>query len=174
MQDPPLERCGQRSTDAGADHRRGVRIGERLQVELRQGRLRLPCGLVLRPVCHQQHRSRVESARREVEHLARRVVDPVQVLDDHDDRTLRRGACDELIDGLEGAPLHYVDRCGLETGRGEGQDQAQVRKDRIIGRAVQPLGDLVERLRVGLVGREAEVAAQHAHPGRIGCAARQG
>ena len=61
---------------------------------------------------HEQHRCLAEAAREELEQRPARLVGPVHVLDEHDQRRHGSGTLDDSGDGLEELQLQVVGRLG--------------------------------------------------------------
>ena len=100
--DASLERGRQPAAGDAAHDRAHVLVRQRAQVEMRQRGRRPPRRLVLRAVAHDQHHGcAVHFGHGERDHLARGVVHPVQVLEDHDNGTVLAREPHELGDGLE-------------------------------------------------------------------------
>jgi hypothetical protein len=112
---------------------------ERVQPQLAVGRLAAPGVLVLGPVVHEQQQGgRSEALDEAVEQRLRLAVDPVEVLEDHEERLLARFPKQQALDGVERAlaPRGRGER--LPRGVVHGHvEQGQQARQRRLERAVQ-------------------------------------
>ena len=133
----------------GALGRQGV------EAELGVVGLAAPGVLVLRPVVDQEQQSGGRQALDQaVQERLGLGVDPVQVLEDHEQRLHLALAQQEALDGVEGAlaPLRRIERLPLGVLDGHVQERQQGRQGRLEGAVEREelAGDLLPDLAVGL------------------------
>ena len=170
-EDPLLEVGRQRPGGDGTNDRPRMLVRKWAQRELGERHLRAPRGVEVRPVAEDHHHPRLgELGYRELDHLARGIVDPMEVFDDQHDRCLLAHASHQVCQGVEGLALDLVRR---QVGAGGGSDREQPREERIhlVEARVEGthlVGDLFRgacrRIRAG----DREVLSQHDGERRVG------
>ena len=107
LDDEPLERT---QFHAVAEQRRqhlvGAFLAQRVEPQLRVVGLVAPLMAVLGPIVHQQQDARgADAVGEQVQECLRLAIDPVQVLEDHDQRLVEALAQQDALDRLERASL---------------------------------------------------------------------
>ena len=162
--DAALQLLGKLAAGDGAHHLLRLAVAQRREVQLGEGGVRAPDGLVVGPVGHDQDRAHVVHVRDgHLEHLQGQLVHPLQILDDDHHRLDARERAHERADGLKGPALHLLGGLLLAPLRLDRDEPRQVREDlgRVQTQLLEPCSHLLAAHLGGLVALQLEVLAEH-------------